>query len=240
MALVVGGKCEILQRGTGRNQPLHSTTLPFHNSIMLLSQPQQNDRQNDAQGNGEPDGPFVATGPERENDAQNNRRQQSHRHDDDQPAKKGSRVPRRGPRGIILLDMDAVESADEISRVAHAFSPVGVDRLVPAGRHVKNQQGSEETAEIEVNATKQLHNSRPFFGGVQPAEIPPVCKLRCDSQRHSGTNGTKIFWPTFKLVSLSPGLLSWISCSVVFLPCLLNSLLWALTMASRVFSGLIS
>src|SRR6266581_5355627 len=203
--------------------------------VMLLPQPQQNNRQHDPQGERKPDRPFVASGAERENHPQSHRRHQGNGHPHHQPAKQVGRITRGGFGRVILLDVDAVEAADQVIRISHAFAAVRVDRLIPAGGDVKNKQWRKETAEIQVNATNELHTSTnlasPAVFDWRKSRLP--ARIRCRQERHSATSGMKIFWPTLKLVSFSPGLLSRTSCSVVFLPCFLNSSLCALTMASR-------
>src|SRR6266567_994573 len=190
--------------------------------VMLLSQPQQNDRQHHPQGERKPDRPLVTTGSEREHNPQSHRRHQGNRHPHHKPAKQVGRVTRGRFDRVILLDVDAVETADHVIRIGHAFATVRVDRLIPAGGDVKNKQRRKEAAEIQVNAADELHistDSMSLSSGWKS------CLLTSDAvpESHSGTSGMKIFWPTFKFVSFRPGLPSRTSCSVVFLPCFLNS-----------------
>src|ERR1043165_2231456 len=74
--------------------------------------------------------------------------------------------------------MDRGEPADPVVRLAGGLVAVGVERLVPAGRDEKQQQGREEDAEVKMQPSEELHH-----------------RERTGGRPYSGT-GMKIFWPT--------------------------------------------
>src|SRR5207249_2021149 len=124
-----------------------------------------------------PDRPLVATEAERQNHSQSHRRHQGNSHPYDQAAKQVGRVTRGGFARVVLLDMDPVEAADQVIRIRHAFAAVRIDGLIPASGDVKNEQRRKEAAEIQVNATDELHTATALASprcstGGNPASLP--------------------------------------------------------------------
>src|SRR6185295_13326444 len=105
----------------------------------------------------------------------------------------------------MLLHVHAREPADEIGGIVHAFAPVGIHGLIPAGGDVEEEQGSKQTSEVKVNAAERFQNGfrfDEFFSCGPVIATGPGLLFAARTPGYCGTRGMNTFWPSFKLVAL--------------------------------------